>query len=285
MRKVIFFIIVATLLLIVGITGSILSFPGIPNKDLLLTEESFESETIHDLNIQTENATINILPSSDNKIKVALETGNKEDTLITDVKGNSLEVNIENKTWASISFNFFLPQTTLTVYLPKQQYKNLTIATDNGKIEIDALQAENVAIQSSNGKISLQNLLSNKINIHTNNGLIKLTDIEAGDTKFKSNNGKVTLTNVLGDITGDTSNGKITINTKNLDQQIDLHANNGIINIYTETLPSNNTLDLRTDLGKISVFDQSDWDTLIGNGEYLLKLRTNNGSIKIQQAQ
>lgn len=285
MRKIIFFIIVAVLLLVVGITGSILTFPGIPDKDVMLTEDTFEADTIDELDIQTENAKISILPSTDDTIKVALESGNKEDKLVTNAKDNSLEVQIKNKSWATISFNLFAPPTSLTVYLPKQQYKDVTIATDNGKIEINELAAENIDIQSSNGKISLEDILSDKLNIHTSNGLIKLTDIEARDTKFKSDNGKVTLTNVLGDISGDTSNGKITVNTENLDQQIDLHANNGIINIYTETLPSNNTLDLRTDLGKIRVFDQTDWDTVIGNGEYNIKLRTNNGNIKIQQAE
>lgn len=267
MRKMNIFLVIAGLLIIIGVIGSLLTFPGIPSisgKDLTTSEKEIDSAEVETIKINIPNGKVQVLPTSEKEIKVNLQTGDKNDELITNIVDNALNINIKNKSWASFSIGFFNIGTTLTVYVPEQHFELLDIKSDNGKINIEEIEANNINVQSSNGRIELSEITADKATVNADNG-------------------KIILTNVSGEITGKTSNGSIAIYTKTLEYPIDFHADNGKITITSEELPTNNTFDLRTDFGKIQVYGKKDWDSVIGNGEHLIKLRTNNGKITIQQ--
>lgn len=264
MSKIKIWIIVATSLLLVGILGSVFTFPTIiDNNDASSKEEFITQEEINQINVKTSNSKIHFKPTTDNFIKVELQSNKSKEELTTIVEGSTLSINVKNKSWQFFSLDFFSDIPTLIVHLPEHDY-------------------ESVQIKSANGDIIMNDIAVEKINAKTSNGKIKLNDIATNVTDFKTSNGKVILTNIQGDISGKTSNGSITYNADDLLQAIDFHTSNGKINIIMTTELTNNTLDLRTDFGKIRVFDSSDWDTVTGNGKYLTKLRTNNGSITIK---
>ena len=66
-------------------------------------------------------------------------------------------------------------------------------------------------------------------------------------------------------------------------KKLSLIAYNGKIEIKTDKKPTNAILDLKTDNGKVTVFGEENWDTVIGKGEHLIKLISKNGKISITE--
>ena len=58
-------------------------------------------------------------------------------------------------------------------------------------------------------------------------------------------------------------------------------SNNGRIEIETENEPTNVTFVVQVDNGSINILDKYKGSTVIGNGENLVKLKTNNGKIQV----
>lgn len=69
--------------------------------------------------------------------------------------------------------------------------------------------------------------------------------------------------------------------TTTLNQPIQLETNNGWIEIETENEPTNVTFVVQVDNGSINILDKYKGSTVIGNGENLVKLKTNNGKIQV----
>ncbi|WP_442961150.1 hypothetical protein [Pseudogracilibacillus sp. SO30301A] len=63
-----------------------------------------------------------------------------------------------------------------------------------------------------------------------------------------------------------------------------MNTDNGRIDVQSNKEPTNAILDLKTDNGKVRVFGESNWVTVIGNGENIIKLTTDNGSITISHS-
>lgn len=264
MSKIKLWITIATLLLLVGIVGSVYTFPTIiKNNAVSIKDEFHTSVEMNNINVKTTNSKVQFKPTTEDTLKVTLESSNSNEELTTLVEDSTLTINVKNKSWHFFSMEFFSDIPILIIHLPEHEYESIKIKSDNGTIVMADIAVE-------------------KLNAKTSNGTIELSEIDANITDFKTSNGKVILTNIKGDISGKTSNGSITYNAENILQAIDLHTSNGKIKINTETELTNNTLDLRTDFGKIRVFDSPDWDTNFGNGDYLIKLRTDNGGITIK---
>lgn len=164
------------------------------------------------------------------------------------------------------AFNLFsgIRELNLTVYIPKKIYESVQVDVDNGSLQANQLQAANVKATARNGTIRLD---------HVNADMVRV----------ESNNGNIFLDHVTGDLVGETNNGRIIMSTDDLEQNIDFYTNNGIIEIQSLKEPTNAILDIRAENGKIQVFGQSDWASVIGDGEHLIKLRANNGKITIKK--
>lgn len=283
MSKVKVFIIIASLLIVIGIVGSILTFPETLANEQTTKEEIVDSEGIKRINVNTSNSKIQVVPTADDSIKVELQSNNSKEEVTTVIEDSTLSIKVKNKHWEFITINIFIKTSSLIIHLPEQQYEALQIKSDNGDISIENMQITDINAKTSNGKINLHGITANSLVVNSNNGRIELSEIEANTTEFKADNGKIILNHIQGDISGKSHNGSITLNTATLDNAIDFHTSNGKINIFTETKPTNVTFDLKTDFGKIRVFEKSDWNTIIGSGEHLIKLRTDNGGITIEQ--
>lgn len=90
------------------------------------------------------------------------------------------------------------------------------------------------------------------------------------------------MKDVEGEIIGKADNGRISLITESLDRNIDLKTDNGTIEIKTKEEPKNVQFDIEVDNGSVSVFGNAVYDTVIGNGDNLVRLKTDNGNIQIQ---
>jgi len=105
-----------------------------------------------------------------------------------------------------------------------------------------------------------------------------MENITAVMVNAETDNGEVSLEHVEGNINGDVNNGRIYLQTSHLDT---LETDNGNIDIETEKEPTNAILDIKTDNGKATVFGSTNWNTVVGDGDNLIELNTNNGEINV----
>jgi DUF4097 and DUF4098 domain-containing protein YvlB len=86
---------------------------------------------------------------------------------------------------------------------------------------------------------------------------------------------------VQGSLKGETHNGSIALETKELDRDIDFKTNNGKIKITTKKEPSNVQFNVSVDNGKVDILNKYDSSAVIGKGKNIIKLATHNGSISV----
>lgn len=257
-------VIVASILLVVGVIGSIVTFNFMDDPAPIAEEKVIDTNDITAINIRANNETLNVIPTKKQTTKVALTgkaTRNSKDELFVGVEGNKLSIRTENQR-KFFSFDFFTTSLTLTVYLPEKVYESLQVDIDNGHFRAEQLTV-------------------NDIKARTNNGQIKMSNIEARTVKVKSDNGKINLEDVEGEIVGKTDNGAISLVTSDLDRPIELESDNGRITIQSDKEPTNATFRVDTDNGDINIFDKYDGDAVIGDGKNVIKLSTDNGRITV----
>jgi DUF4097 and DUF4098 domain-containing protein YvlB len=233
-------------------------------------EKSNNKKVIEDLSftniaVLTENAAVVIVPTKDSVATVEYSgktKKNKRFIFEADVKGDTLSVQFKEKRKWFIHFGFSSLDLTLKVHLPEKQYDRLLVETDNGRIIAEQLQAKDITLETDNGRIELKHVDAKAVNV-------------------KSDNGRIVLEDVTGQMKAKTDNGQISVITNDLDQSIDLETDNGRIEIQTEKEPTNAIIDAKTDNGRVEIFGQENKHVTFGNGENLIKLRTDNGRITV----
>ncbi len=259
------FLILAIFLMIVG--GILLLFkPANPlqnnEKKIEVDDSSFTS-----IEILTNNAAVEIVPTNDSVATVEYSGKTKKKSKFifkADVNGDTLSIQFKEKRRSFIPFGFSSINLKLLVKVPEKQYNKIQAETDNGRIKMESIQVKDIVLETDNGAIDMKNVKATTINVKTDNGRIALDNIE-------------------GKFTGRTDNGGISLVTKNLDRPIELSTDNGRIEIQTDKEPTNATIDAKTDNGRVDIFGYDNKHTVFGNGEHLIKLRTDNGRITIKK--
>ena len=252
--------ILALILLLIGGIGSFFSQT---NKEEISTVKTVSSEMVKEVNIQTDNATLEVLPTSDTEIKVELITKGLDVSKLdftAEVEGNKLTIRLKEPSTITIGFN--IRSSHLYVYVPQKTYDSFVVENDNGKMKMSELNIKNLKVQTDNGRIELNKIVAENVDVKSANGKLELNDVD-GNLKGSSNNGKITLT------------------TKDLDRNIQLESANGKISIKTDKEPTNTTFKVSVNNGKINILDKYEGNTVIGKGENLVDLESNNGKIEV----
>ena len=275
--------VVAGVLFLIGIIGMALTYKFRPETSEENLHEIIDREGFKQIHVKSDNARIIMIPTTDTTPSIELSGHKKNDKLTTDIKGDALYINLKNTNILQINFDLFPRRLTLKVFVPEEAYESMHVSTENGSIEINDMEVADLLLLTENGHIKLDNIQGQKIKAVTDNGDLKFKGIHAEAVDLETDNGRINLDDVTGAITGRTDNGAILLKTVDLERPLDLETDNGRIEIETENEPKNVVLDLKTDLGRIKVFEDTNWDTVIGSGEHLIKLKTDNGGITIRK--
>lgn len=255
---------IATILLIVGIVGGLLTFSS--SKETVAQKETIAEEDIEQLDLHSSNMKVHVAPTSEEDIVVELsgtESAQSDYNFQTKVEDHKLHVETKDKNWRLFEFGPFHTSLKLTIHVPEKQYSLVRLTTDNGRITVNDIQAEDVELEADNGKVEGENL-------------------ETSSFHAKADNGTLTLSNIEGSIEAGVNNGTINVTTQDMERSMDLETDNGKITVHSEKEPENVTFLTNVDNGSVSIFggkyDESD---VIGNGDHVVKLTTNNGKIKV----
>lgn len=253
--------VIALILLVVGVVGGVFTYSS-ANQKADIKEEIVKDEFIT-IEVSSENADVEIIPTDDSVAKVKLVTKGIEDrkfNFTADVEGKTLSVTLKDE-WF-FHFGFYPQSHHLIVFLPKKQYKSMEIENGNGRVQVEQMKVDNVQVTLINGEA-------------------ELTTIAAKTVKVESNNGRIQLNDVYGETKGSTVNGEIYVVTKDLDRPFQLKSTNGKIMIQTEKEPTNARFDVGVVNGDINILDKYTGDVTIGKGENLIKLTTVNGEVTV----
>ncbi|WP_078380017.1 DUF4097 family beta strand repeat-containing protein [Sutcliffiella halmapala] len=273
--------IVALILLLVGIAGSAFFLQGM-KKDDWVEEERTVNDEFQTIEITTDNTQIELLPTSELAAKVELTGNDSNHVLTTEVKDNTLSIQVNYNQKKYFNFNFFDESLSLKVYVPEKQYEALQIRSNNGRITVDNIHAKDTKIKSDNGRLVISNVEGTTVTTETNNGSTSLKRVKSTTISVKSNNGKIELIDIEGEIIGNTNNGGISLATSHLDRSIQLKTDNGRITIDTEKEPTNATINVDVKNGRVDIFGSSSNHKVIGDGEHAIKLTTKNGSVTVK---
>ncbi|MBS4219849.1 DUF4097 family beta strand repeat protein [Bacillus sp. FJAT-49711] len=275
----------ALFLLLVGLVGSILTFKSLSESEQISDERLIEKD-FSNISIASNNSKVEILPTDDSTATVELSgkaAKNLKYTFSTDVKGDTLNIELKEKLRKLFNFDFFATSLTLKVYVPEKQYDTIQAISNNGYIKAEKLNAGDLSIGTDNGRILLTNIESSTVTMRANNGMIDLKKIAATTVNLKADNGKVLLDDVDGKITAKVNNGMVSLITNHLDRSIDIQSDNGEIKVKTDNEPTNATIDVTVHNGKVDVFGQTNRNVVFGKGENLIKLVTHNGRITVSK--
>lgn len=256
---------IASVLIIVGLIGVFFTFPLSGSESKIEKTETIQNTEINKIAVKTENARMDVIPTSDDYITVefsAPESRQNKYKLEIEEQGNSLEIELKEKHLRFFQLDFTFSGPELTIYLPEKQWEELSMRNINGKIV-----ADNITVSNLNAK--------------TTNGVVHLTDIETNSATATSKNGNITFEHVDGEITMDVVNGNTKLITDNLDRSIQLESVNGTIKIETEEEPTNTTIEADVKNGKVSIFGDDTRNVRFGEGKHSVKLKTVNGKISV----
>ncbi len=258
--------IIAFILILVGTVGSLLTFNLLDKPQLVSEEKIIEESNISEMEIILTNADLNLISTSESKMKVRLTgTTTTKDNLSVNVIGNKVSIKLNHDEGKKL-FNLGLFESNLQVmvYIPEKQYEAIKMDLDNGNVQASQIKVNELVASTVNGNVEIGDIASDEVNIH-------------------STNGKLILWNIEGELTGDSENGMISLKADNLDHAMRLESKNGTIEIQTINEPTNVTFDVDTANGKIDILGDDSNNIIFGNGEQLIQLRTYNGSIVVSK--
>ncbi|WP_394121956.1 DUF4097 family beta strand repeat-containing protein [Planococcus donghaensis] len=265
-----------------------------------LTEDEFDK-----VDIQLDNGTLYISPSEDGKMHTEITDKSYRQQLSVDILDRTLVITLkeEPRKWGIFSFTANMKSPTLKVQLPDKFYETIEIAsdhgsingnrlqstqikaeTDNGHISLEHLSAGECVVKSDNGEIDLKSIQAKKLRAKTDNGQLKLKDMQVNEVYATSDNGAIVMKEIEGDVRAKTDNGRIHLVTADIERNIALETDNGSILLETQVEPKNATIQAKVDWGSISVFGLKNRKSIFGNGNHMVDLQSDNGSITVQLA-
>ena len=295
--------IIASLLLLVGIIGSIFTFNLIEKPEFLTKEIDINDENFKNIDIQTNDMGIEIIPTNEKSALIEISGHDLNNNFSATVTDSTLSIiyNESKRKLYNLDSNFASNSATMKVYVPKKIYETIRVHGNNGALSAEGLDAKEVEFKandgaillrninadsviaiSQNGKIKTEDLTGSTFSLIANDGRINSKNITADSVSIVSHNGKIELDNVKGKLTAKANDGRIQLVTETLDYPIEFTTHNGKIDIQSNNEPENATIDAQANNGSITIFGENKSQAVFGLGENKIKLSSNDGKIIVK---
>lgn len=214
-------------------------------------DKSYDNN-VENIIIENDIGGIHIKQAKDNQIKVEI-TGKDKKEYLKKIKvssdNNILNIKVDdgNRNF----FNFNAKYSRITIYLPKNYDKKMSIKTDIGNIYVDSFAKLNLSAISETGNISISK--AKNINANCDMGNIKIKNaLNYVNIKNNMGNIKINNLNITKDSTIKNDMGNIIINKTN-DIYINAKTNLGNNKVKGSNRKSDITLTIKNSMGNISV--------------------------------
>lgn len=292
MKKLLF---VSAVLIILGIASFavIMTANGWDFKALgshVLEDRTHEiAEGFDSILIDADTANIKFFPSEDGKCKVLCHDKIRAEHVVK-VENGTLKIQIDDQRKWYDHINLFDSSPSITVYLPKSEYKTVDVSASTGSVNLPAgFSLENIYIVVSTGNVHLGASATGAAKIKASTGNVSILRAELGSLEVQVSTGRVDVdsTSVAGNVrikrsTGDANITALTCTSLKLESstgdstlkdtvatgEIQLMLSTGDAKL-TDTLAER--FDIATSTGKVK-FESSDAKTI--------NVLTDTGSVK-----
>lgn len=195
---------------------------------------------IKEIIIDISSADLNIIPEDREDIKAVLsgsilsssEVMKPELTLSKSTEKINIGLKSQKVYFGAINITL-----KVDIFLPKSYAENLTIDTSSGDFNLnEKMTLKNVSFSLSSGDINIKDLTCDKFEYETSSGSLEAGILNTKTIKFHSSSGDMNIASFTGDITGDISSGEISVKYSSFNNNVNLHASSGEINLV---LPEN----------------------------------------------
>lgn len=293
---------VAVALLIAGVALALAGFAmagfdfGNLNTGGALVERMFEAEgDVLELVVADRNADIVITPSEDGKARL---TCWENEEMAYDIREEGCRLYIEKveqrQSGLGAWFGFHL-NGKLEIELPAGahvdisngngavrvdggddvSFPTVTIATDNGPIELRGVEAKVINLQNDNDSVSAENVTADTLRVETDNGSIDLNGVQADDISLRTGNDNVRMEGVEADaLEAVTDNGDVTFDGLTVRESLSLQTDNGDIRGQLPGEMRDYHIESETDY-------ENNLPALLDGEGIFLRAVTNNGDIDV----
>ena len=317
MRKSGKWIITAIVLLVTGIVICGVSF-GVLGFDLgklstvtYVTNTYDVSEKFQNISIDGDTENIKFVFSEEEKCRVVcFEEENDLHTVGVEDQTLTIEKKDRKGFWWNVSIATESP--SITVYLPEKVYKELSIESDTGDVEIpkefsfDTIDVNldtgdmsclasaegDIRVRTDTGHITIADVTASGMLLSSDTGKMELSDVKiSGDLEIQEHTGKVVLENVkCRNFTSDGDTGSLVMTNVTASGEFNLERNTGDIEfhgcdaetIYVETDTGDVTGTLLTDKVFITETDTGSVDVPKSVTGGRCEISTDTGDIRIE---
>ena len=193
--------IAALILLLIGVAGSLFTFKSMNKSEQVSEEKIINNDRYTNIDITTDNAKIELVPTNDATTKVELSgkvAKKNKYTFIAEADANTLNIQLKERQKKLFNFDFFSTSYLIKVYVPEKLYDKVQLESDNGRVKVENLQAKDINVETDNGRIELNNVQGTSVTTEAHNGRIELKSVAASIVMVKVDNGKILLDDVGG---------------------------------------------------------------------------------------
>ena len=194
------------------------------NQDYTLKTHEI-TEEFSDLSINTDTADIIFAKSSDRQCKVECFESDKLTHSVSVQDGVLTIKPIDKREWFDHIRLFSFSKDKITVYLPQTEYRDLTLETDTGDVQIpNGFKVNTITITGSTGNVNVNAYVIGKMEINISTGNIRLSDTTAQSLALSLSTGNISVQTAtikngvsVHTSTGDTCLTNLTCNTFSFD--------------------------------------------------------------------
>jgi hypothetical protein len=242
------------------------------------TSKIFPAMDITQINVNTVNTDINIIPSADKNIgvdfygNIATSLARKAPELIAYQEGGVLNVYINYPNTAM--FDFINAATLkLDIYVPQEFSGGIFAETISGSFKADKFNLESFEFKSMSGSFEASSLAASDIKISSTSGNVVLTDTEGSiDISNISGNVDLMLRTLTGDLSIKTISGRAAVSLPGKSE----------FNFELGSISGN----IKNEFGaQIKFADGRKIKGTVGQGANMLTVNTTSGEIKLKKGQ
>lgn len=248
---------------------------------------------INEITVEASSADINIIPEKRNDVKAHLYgniTATFETKLYINSSGGTMEISTDKQ--RGISFSVLGSSLKLDIFVPESYNNNLKVNTASGKINaVNKMNLKDVSFDLSSGNVSIKDLTCENLTAKCSSGAINGENIITKSSDVNITSGSINLTGFKGNLNGETTSGKIYIEYSDFDNNVDLKATSGNIEVklpdYAQfKLQSKATSGRVSCKFPITVDDsekRNELNGVVGNGQNSVNVNTTSGNVVISK--
>ena len=277
--------ILITVAVILIAVGMICGFCGIYSLGFNFNEISTSDFVTHTYTVEDDftniiiedaESNINFYKSNDDKCRVLCDEREKvTHTVVNENNTLTVRVKDERNWFERINIGFFAADMRVSVYLPKNKYDSLNVASMSGDIDVaNEFTFDNAKVGSISGDVSVKADVKQELNISSTSGDVIINNISATECiNASSVSGEIDLSNVKGkEIFANTISGGVMLTDTVASQKLKANSTSGEIDL--KRCDAKNIV-LDTVSGEIS-------GTLLSNKQFITE--TTSGTVNVPQS-